>query len=227
MKIETPEIYADLKRKLITAAFQSGQKLKPASLQAEYGCAANTVRDVLLRLSMVGLVVFENQRGFRVVEVSPERLSDVARFRILLEREGATLSMTRGGVAWEARLSAAHHKLKHIEAQILLDGTLDAHMTLWSDAELEFHETLISACGSPLLRATYGDVYLQFRQQIVRREINYIPNYFGKITDEHQTILDAALARDIHACQIAISDHLQRHINGDLEPQDGLISSSM
>lgn len=215
MRVETPQIYADLQHKLITAHFAPREKLKPADLQSAYGCSANTVRDVLLQLSKVGLVEFEIQRGFRVAEVSDSRRHDVARFRILLEQDGAVRSMQQGGLAWEAALSAAHHKLKHIESQVQLDGQMEPHMDLWSDAELEFHETLISACGSPLLRETYAKIYVQFRQQMIALEYADMPIYFDKIIAEHQAILDAALARDEAACRAAIADHLKRHVGAD------------
>ena len=212
MRTETPEIYADLQNKLVTAQFRPGERLKPADLQGQYGCSANTVRDVLLQLSKVGLVDFEMQRGFRARDTSPERRSDVARFRILLEQEGATLSMAQGGVSWEAQLTAAHHKLSHIETQIARGGEVTAFMSLWSDAEHEFHETLISACGSPMLRDTYAAIYLQFRQQMVGQERDFGSNYFHAIIAEHQAILDAALSRDAAACRQAIYDHLKRNL---------------
>ena len=158
MRTETTDIYADLQSKLVTAQFEPGQRLKPAELQGVYGCSANTVRDVLLRLTNLGLVDFALQRGFRVRETSPERRKDVTRFRVLLEQEGATLSMEKGGVQWEARLTAAHHALSHIERQLATSGQLEPMMTLWSNAEREFHGVLISACGSPILIETFAGV---------------------------------------------------------------------
>lgn len=196
----------------MTARFQPNQKLKPAELQDQYGCSANTVRDVLLRLSKVGLVEFQMQRGFRVAQTSPERRRDVTQFRILLEQEGATLSMQNGGVAWEARLAAAHHKLSHIETQMARDARVETYVSLWSDAEFEFHETLISRCESPLLMETYKNVYAQFRQQMVSQERDFGEDYFRAIIAEHQAILDAALARDTEACRDAIYDHLKRNL---------------
>lgn len=210
-RIGTPEIYADLQRKLMTAAFRPGEKLKPSALQGLYGCSANTVRDVLLRLSKVGLVDFEMQRGFRARGTSPERRRDVTRFRILLEQEGAALSIAQASVEWEARLSAAHHKLSHIETQIARSGDVTPFTALWSDAEREFHETLISDCGSPLLRETYGNIYAQFRQQMMSFEREFGESYFHAIIVEHQAILDTALVRDVKACKRAIYDHLKRN----------------
>ena len=196
----------------MTAELRPGEKLKPSELQGFYGCSANTVRDVLLRLSKVGLVEFEMQRGFRVRASTPARRHDVTKFRILLEQEGARLSMLNGGVEWEAQLSAAHHKLSHIESQIARADDVTPFLGLWSDAELEFHETLISSCGSPILRETYGDIYVQFRQQMVGLERDFGTSYFHSIIDEHQAILNAALARDVEGCKTAIYDHLKRNL---------------
>jgi len=95
------DIYADLRAKLVSGALSPGMKLKPSDLQSEYGCSPNTIRDALMRLSNVGLVEFKLQRGFRATETTLERRSDVARFRLLLEQEGAAVSMRRGGVSWE------------------------------------------------------------------------------------------------------------------------------
>ena len=211
MRMETPEIYDRLQQKLTTAGFFPGQKLKPSDLQGEFGCSANTIRDVLLRLSTVGLVQFEMQRGFRVAESSPEKRSDIARFRTMLEQQGAAASMAHGGVAWEARLSAAHHKLVHIETQITRDDLSESDMLLWSDAEREFHETLISACQSPALILTYQSVYLQFRQQMLICEREFSHGYFVAIIREHQAIQDAALSGDVAACKQAIHDHMKRN----------------
>lgn len=210
-KTDTPNIYRDLHQRLITAGFTPGEKLKPETLRALYGCSANTIRDVLLRLSTVGLVSFEEQRGFRAQETSPEKRHDVARFRILLEQEGANLSIRNGDIMWEAQLSAAHHKLSHIETTIAKKGELDAYLPLWSAAEWEFHDTLISACQSPLLRATYRNIYDQFRQQMVAQERDFGSNYFQAIITEHQTILDAALDRDEPRCRDAIFEHMKRN----------------
>ena len=211
-RTETPDIYTDLQRKLITRQLEPGQRLKPRELIGEYGVSANTLRDVLMRLSLGGLVEFEDQRGFRASETSVEKRRDITKFRILLEQEGARLSMELGGLNWEAQLSAAHHKLSHIEGQIANAEDVTPHMELWSDAEIEFHRTLISACDSPMLRETYSRIYAQFRQQMVGIERDFGSNYFNAIIKEHQSILDAALARDIGGCRQAIFDHLKRNL---------------
>ncbi|UWQ16444.1 GntR family transcriptional regulator [Jannaschia sp. M317] len=195
----------------MTAAFEPGSKLKPSTLQHEYGCSANTVRDVLLQLSKVGLVEFEIQRGFRARHASKARLHDICRFRIVLEQEGAVASMRNGGLAWEARLAAAHHSLSHIETQIARAPSAEPFVALWSEAEQTFHQTLISECRIPPLIETFDAVYKQFRQQMVAAT-DFTPGYFNPIIREHQAILDAALSGNEDALRQAVRDHQNRNL---------------
>ena len=207
----TTELYDDLYQKLINAVIPAGSKIKPVELQSDYGCSTNTIRDALLRLSKIGLVTFQMQRGFRSRETSPEIRADIAKFRVLLEQEGASLSIKHGGIDWEIRLNTAHHKLSHIEALMSRDGLTNEHLIVWSAAEFEFHDALISGCGSNVLIETYGHIYAQFRQQFVAQERDFGSNYFESIINEHATILNAALARDDNACKQAIFDHMKRN----------------
>lgn len=211
IKSETPDIYDDLLNKLVTAQFAPGQKLMPAALRVQYGCSANTIREVLLRLSSVGLVSFTEQRGFRARRSTLERQHDLTMVRIMLEQEGVALSIKNGGIEWEAQLAAAHHKLSHIEARIATLGAVEPVLKPWCAAEWEFHDTLMSACGSQVLRETFRSIYDQFRQQLVTQERNY--GYFTDNIKEHESILAAALARDVGLCRARIYDHLSRNLD--------------
>ena len=204
------QIHEQIRHRLITGQFEHGVKLRAETLRAEFGCSASTVREILFRLSTVGLVDFEEQRGFRVPPQSPDRQHELTAMRILLEQEGACLSIRLGGVAWESQLSAAHHKLSHIEARIRSEGGVEAYLDLWCLAEQEFHETLISACGSALMHRIHAQIYAQFRQQLVSAETNY--GYFPENIAEHQAILDAALDRDEARVRTCIHDHLKRNL---------------
>ncbi|MEM6596025.1 MAG: GntR family transcriptional regulator [Pseudomonadota bacterium] len=208
-KYSTPQIYDDLHMQLVTAQIPQGEKLRSEHLRDKYDCSANTIREVLFRLASEGLVIFEDQRGFRARPIDPERLHYLTKFRIMLEQEGATASIQNGELDWEAQLSAAHHKLAHIERKIETDGLQGQTLRLWSLAELEFHDTLLSACDSPFLRSSYRRTYDQFRQQkIMQPEYGFHPEN----AQEHQAIVDAALARDAQACRQAVYEHMKRNL---------------
>ncbi|WP_299964855.1 GntR family transcriptional regulator [uncultured Roseobacter sp.] len=208
------DIFDDMRHRLITGAFAYGSKLRAEKLRMDYNCSASTVREVLFRLSTVGLVDFQEQRGFRAPCQSVERQHELTHMRILLETEGACLSIRQGDVDWESRLAAAHHKLSHIEMRVRSMGDVPPLLGLWSRAEQEFHQTLIDACGSDLLKRTHVQIYEQFRQQLVSAETNW--GYFPENIREHRAILDAALARNEDLMRVCVHDHLARNLQRPL-----------
>jgi len=206
------DIYQDLKKRLISNRFQHGVKLRAEVLREEFGCSASTVREVLFRLSTVGLVDFQEQRGFRVPERSPQKLIELTHMRVLLEGEGTVLSIRNGGVAWEARLTAAHHQLSHIETRIHGQDDPSPMVDIWFNAENEFHQTLISACGSEMLKQTHRRIYAQFRQQLMVADRRF--DFISENIEHHAEILGAALEGNEDLTRKKIHDHLSRHLSG-------------
>lgn len=215
LKVQTPDIYHDLHTRLVTGQLTHGRKLKPAELRDAYGCSANTIREVLLRLSTVGLVAFEDQRGFRVRRASQSHKNALTEFRILLEQEGVARSMQNGGIDWEAQLTAAHHKLSHIEAEVAKLGSVEPLLVPWCTAEWEFHETLLSASACPPLQDAFKATFFRFRQQMVSVENNY--GYLEGNVAEHHRIVEAALARNVALCRQRIYEHLARNLKSERE----------
>ena len=207
------DIYHTLKKRLISNAFQHGAKLRAEVLREEFGCSASTVREVLFRLSTVGLVDFQEQRGFRVPERSAEKLIELTHMRVLLEGEGTVLSIRKGGVAWEARLTAAHYKLSHIEKRIHAQDDPSALIDIWFSSENEFHQTLISACGSETLKQMHGRIYAQFRQQLMVADRRF--DFISENIQHHASILDAAMSGDEELTRGRIHNHLARHLTGN------------
>ncbi len=203
-------IYEDMRDRVVNGEFTPGQRLRPEKLRSDYTCSASTLREILFRLSTVGLVDFQEQRGFRLPAHSKELQHDLTHFRIMLESEGACLSIRLGGVAWEARLSAAHHMMSHIETKVRDGNVTSDLLTLWTGAELTFHQTLIDACGSDLLKQTHVNVYRQFRQQFIStdRQFAFVPENVV----QHQGILEAALAHDEDLIRTRIHTHLSRNL---------------
>lgn len=206
------DIYSALKHRLVSNGFEHDQKLRAEVLRDEFGCSASTVREALFRLSTVGLVNFQEQRGFRVPNRSAEQLIEITHMRVLLESEGAVLSIRNGGVAWEARLTAAHHQLSHIEKRIHDHDKPHELMDIWFSAEKEFHETLISACGSQTLKQLHGRIYARFRQQLMVADRKF--DFISENIRSHAEILAAALSGDEAQTRLRIADHLDRHMTG-------------
>lgn len=179
------------------------RKLKLDALRELYGVSVSTLREVLNRLATEGLVVAEGQRGFVVTPVSVENLREIAELRLLLECQALEDSFRAGDVEWEGRVVAAYHKLAAMEAR-MEKGDRSA-LDLWKRYDWEFHQSLISACGSKVLMQLHGaafDKYLRYQMIAL--------SFRGDIAaDEHRSMLDCALRRDATEAQRFLTQHLE------------------
>jgi DNA-binding GntR family transcriptional regulator len=80
---------------------------------------------------------------------------------------------------------------------------------LWKRYDWEFHQALISACGSQVLMETHAAVFDKYlRYQMIAL------SFRGEIAaQEHKTLLDCALSRDAATAKTT----LERHIAGGVE----------
>jgi DNA-binding GntR family transcriptional regulator len=207
------DIYEDLKTRLISAEFGEGQRMKAEEFRLLYNCSASTIRENLFRLHCNKFLTFEDQKGFRVPLKSERYLYELANLRILIEHSGVRESIANSSLTWESQITAAHYKLAHIERQMKSLRNLEDHVILWTRAEREFHETLLSGSRSDVLKSTHRDILDRFRQMLV---LNYGQNHFGFRSDniaEHENIVQAALAGHADDCCVAIEIHIKSGIS--------------
>ena len=155
-----------------------------------YGVGIGTLREILSRLSAEGLVLAEGQRGFEVPPVTAAELRELAELRLLLERHALAQSFAAGDVEWEGRVVAAHHKLEVIERR-MIDGRR-AEAPAWKRYDGEFHQALISACGSRDADAAHANAFDRYLRYLMVAAC-----FRGEVAaDEHRRLRDCALARD-------------------------------
>jgi len=204
-------IYTALLDDLRRGVWPAGSRLKSNELAERYGAAVGVVREALIRLSAERYIQTYPQRGFRTVAGTADSIRDQASFRIAIEVEGARLSIERGGLHWEADLSAAHHRLSHLETRMRRIARPDIDQVMvWSDADLAFHAALIAACGSGVLLEAQRRAFIQFRLHL--SSVTASSGFrVGGLVEEHAAILQAALDRDTEACSGAIRTHLMHY----------------
>lgn len=199
--------YRRIRSDIIFGRLPPGQKLKLDGLKTAYGTSVSTLREILNRLAADGLVLAEGQRGFEVSPVSVADLEEIADLRLLLETHALEHSIAHGDMEWEARLVSAHYKLARMEEVMATGDTSRAED--WKRYDWEFHQALISACGSRLLIETHSGVFDKYlRYQMVAL------SYRGDVASaEHQQLLDAAIRRDGETAKRI----LVAHIGGGVE----------
>ncbi|WP_108124195.1 GntR family transcriptional regulator [Saccharospirillum mangrovi] len=208
-------LYEQLRNALIYGSYEPGQKLKIDLLKRDFSAGQNAIREALVRLSVEGLVIAEDQKGFRVAPAGLDELKDLAYMRNLLEAEAVGRSIDVGDLEWEGRVAAAMRKLNRTEEALLNN---DASVELWTRYDQEFHLALMSACGSKLMIRTYQDLFIKYRQYVVR-ELKTQGFRGREIIAEHLAIGEAALARDKAKCLALLSDHANTYLNRQLKQE--------
>lgn len=199
--------YQKIRSDIVFGRLLPGKKLKLERLKADYGASVSTLREILNRLHSERLVVAEGQKGFEVAPVSIANLREIAALRQLLEGRALEQSFRAGDMEWEGRVVAAHHRLARMEER-MARGDM-SRTEEWKRYDWQFHQALISACGSKMLidnHAAVFDKYLRYQMIAL--------SYRGDIAaNEHAELLECALKRDAaRACEV-----LTRHVAGGVE----------
>jgi DNA-binding GntR family transcriptional regulator len=198
--------YREIRGDILRGRLGPGQKLKLEKLRADYGTSVSTLREILSRLSSEKLVVAEGQRGFEVAPISIKNLTEIAALRQLLEGHALEQSFAQGDVEWEGRVVAAHHKLGLMEER--MEAGERSVTEQWKQYDWQFHQALISACGSRLLMETHAAVFDKY----LRYQMLALGSRSGIAATEHKLLLDCALRRDAAKAR----EVLVAHVSGGL-----------
>lgn len=214
MRYEEPErtnaerAYRLLREDIISGALTPGLKLKIDMLRQRYELGAAPIREALARLSSDHLVRLEGQRGFEVVPMSVDDARDIGEVRKLLEIEALRTSISKGDEAWETTLVAAFYQLERIERR-MNQGVDD--LSEWEVRNHQFHKALVGACDSVwLLRMRQ----LMFDQHERYRRLSRVKTVATRdISDEHRSLFEAAMDRDVDKAASLIEVHISRTTN--------------
>lgn len=190
---------------IISGRLKPGTKLLSEQVKARYGVGSSPLREALSHLAASGLVRAEDQKGFRVVEVSLGELIDVARLRLRLEIQAVEDSVRQGDLDWEVDVVSCFHRLQHALASASR-GNEEEYAMEWETSHRAFHFSIMSACGSPWLRHFCDRLYDQterYRRVFVKYQ--KIP---ADLLSEHKELMELALARDVHGVCDLMRDHI-------------------
>lgn len=194
--------YEAVRADILAGRHEPDRKLKIQDLAGALGVSPGAVREALSRLVPEQLVVSRDQRGFWVAPLSLTDLEDLTDLRCEIEEIALRKSLEKGDVEWEAALIGAAHRLRSMP----FDFANREATANWVAAHAAFHHALISACGSRRLLALHGQLYEQSERY---RGMTALLELDRNVQDEHQEILDLALARDADGLVKAMNNHLQ------------------
>jgi DNA-binding GntR family transcriptional regulator len=194
-------VYRRLRNDIVSGRLQPSEKLKLGRLKDDYGISISTLRELLNRLSSEGLIVAESARGFEVAPVSADNFKELANLRLLLEGHALHRSFALGDMDWEGRVVAAHHKLASMEKRTLAGDARGLEALKRYDSE--FHQALLSACGSRVLLDSHAAVFDKYVRYLMIAVI-----VRDCAAQEHQKLLECALKRDAKGAQALLATHI-------------------
>lgn len=193
-----------LRMEILSGNRMPGERVQLESLRQEFNVSLSPIREGLSRLVAEGLLVPTGQRGYRVAPVSIEELIEIRGLRIDMELKALRDSLRQGNENWELSLMTAFQRLKNFEQKRWAAEEIDS----WEERHHAFHETLISACNSPILmrfcRTLHG-MTDRYRRVFLK---SHEPD--RNVTQEHQAMYNAALERNTELASEILKTHIER-----------------
>lgn len=196
------QCYEKLQEHILNGTFAPGQKLKVDALKQEFAIGHSPIREALSRLVASGLVESQDNKGFRVAQVSEADIYDVYQTFFHIELLALTQAMKHGDDSWESRVVAALHHLALIETK-----NEPVEYQVWAERNYAFHVALISGCNSSLLMQIRADVYLRF-DRYCRIAFHSSQRDFALNHAEHKELAETVLKRDIAKTEKLIHHHI-------------------
>jgi GntR family transcriptional regulator, carbon starvation induced regulator len=193
-----------LREEIVACALAPGEPLRFDVLRERFGASFTTLREALTALAAEGLVDAQEQRGFRVAPVSRQDLLEVTDARVLIEVELIRRSIERGDDDWEIAVISTLHRLKRIEQR---DPEHPLRDPEWKIAHRQFHQALVSSCGSVTLLAIRGELFDR-ADRYRHLSANFRPRPRDK-AGEHQAIMQAAISRNADLAVQLIETHIR------------------
>ncbi len=196
-----------LRLSILKGELAPGSRLRLEALRQQLGVTQSRgpLREALSRLGAEGLVLIEDQRGYRVTPISEENLREIARLRVHMETLALREAIQHGGSVWETDIHHARQKLADVRRR---DGMSLAELEGWEAAHRDFHFTLLHACKMPLLLSYCSALHDQNDRY---RRIYLSENPFDRdVKREHDAIVEATLERNSDLACALLAQHIER-----------------
>jgi DNA-binding GntR family transcriptional regulator len=192
-------IAGQLREAIMYGDLAPGAQLSEADLSSQFGVSRGPLREAMQRLVQEGLLRSERNRGLFVMELDAGDIRDIYAARTAIEGAAAAMVL-------RANRAGAVAALRSACAAMTQAATRDDMVRL-SDADLRFHELLVSQSESPRLVRMHQTLIVESRMCMTALEDKYrLP---ADVVEEHSLIVDAIEAQDAPLALQRIEDHMQ------------------
>jgi len=181
--------------RILVGVYEPGERLVETRLAREFETSQVPVREALRELEVLRFVESEPFRGARVRAVSRAEMVEIFPVRSAIEE----VAVRAATVQLDGDVEELGQYLGAME-KAAAEG--DRHEQVLSD--VEFHRTIIDACGNSILRGVWQSLRVEGRTMITSLKTGI---GLEEIAAIHEPILDAINARDPDAAATAMRRH--------------------
>ncbi|MBB3035845.1 GntR family transcriptional regulator [Hoyosella altamirensis] len=195
----TAELIADrLRVAIMRGNLTAGSQLGEADLAAKFQVSRGPVREAMQRLVSEGLLNSVRHRGIFVIELTIDDIEDVYHSRAAIERGALERVLEGRRDVTAAALSSA------VEA--MRDAADRGDISAVSDADQQFHETLVQSSGSARLVRAARTLLIETRMCLGALQSTYA-DIHEQVT-EHDQLRDAIAAGPPERAFKLLADHM-------------------
>jgi len=207
-----PQVYADLRDRIITLEIAPGASLSRPALASHYRLSQTPIRDAILKLEQDGLVEIYPQSRTLVARIDIEDARETQFLRSAIELEIARALALRP----DKKLLDPARDLLARQRQV---RETDDSLTDFVRLDRLFHQSLYDAAGHRRL----WDLVVQRSGHLDRLRRLHLPTpgKMDQILSDHHAIIEAISRSDLPATDAAVRSHL----SGTLAAADAIVEA--
>jgi DNA-binding GntR family transcriptional regulator len=172
-------------------------RLDERQLAQDFGISRTPVREAMAQLEREGFVRSVPRRGIYVVRKTRKEVIEMITAWAALESMAARLITER---ASPDEIAALRDMFATFE-----DGALRAHLDEYSEANIEFHQSIIRMSGNSVLISLAENLFTHMR--MIRRKTIVEQDRVEKSIRDHMNIIEALEARDTARAEELVRNH--------------------
>jgi DNA-binding GntR family transcriptional regulator len=209
------EIAFRIEKAILDGELAAGSELHQEELCARLGVSRTPVREALRLLDAQGLVLLRPNRSAIVRRRERDEVVDLYRVRAELEGYACELACARPIESFLIEIEESQVELENAAAHLhaIIDANDPArearlHERL-RDANDRFHQTILDACGSPMLGGLVAQLWNAFPKDYVWRTLVREEDEFALHSQQHRKILAALREGDAAQARAAMAEHVE------------------
>lgn len=172
-------------------------RLDERRLARDFGISRTPVREAMAQLEREGFVRAVPRRGIYVVRKTKAEVIEMITAWAALESMAARLITEK---ATDDEIASLRRMFANFE-----NGHLRAHLDEYSEANIEFHQTIIRMSANSVLIDLAGNLFTHMR--MIRRKTIGEKDRADRSIRDHMHIIEALEARDTARAETLVRDH--------------------